>query len=152
MPTKRRLKKANKTLRNNKDKRNNRNNKKSYSPQQIVIMFLQMLNTVKLYHWKTSNYVEHKATDELYTNLNLNIDKFVEVMLGKTGSRVNLTGQKSIPLLDYTNVEDFKKEIERYKMFLNGMSADSSLNTALMNIRDELLSNLNQFTYLLTFK
>jgi DNA-binding ferritin-like protein len=113
-----------------------------------------MLNTVKLYHWKTSNYAEHKATDELYTNLNLNVDTFVEVMLGKTGSRVNLTGQKSIPLLDYTNVEDFKKEIERYKMFLNGMSADGSLNanTALMNIRDELLSNLNQFTYLLTFK
>jgi DNA-binding ferritin-like protein len=113
-----------------------------------------MLNTVKLYHWKTSNYAEHKATDELYTNLNLNIDTFVEVMLGKTGSRVNLTGQKSIPLLDYTNVEDFKKEIERYKAFLNGMSADASLNsnTDLMNIRDELLSNLNQFTYLLTFK
>ena len=149
MPTKRRLKKSNKTLRNNKDKRNG-----TYSPQNIVSAFLQMLNTVKLYHWKTSNYAEHKATDELYTNLNLNIDTFVEVMLGKTGSRVNLTGQKSIPLLDYTNVEDFKKEIERYKMFLNGMSNDSTLNvnTDLMNIRDELLSNLNQFTYLLTFK
>jgi hypothetical protein len=113
-----------------------------------------MLNTVKLYHWKTTNYAEHKATDELYTNLNLNIDTFVEVMLGKTGSRVNLTGQKSIPLLDYTNVEDFKKEIAGYKMFLTGMSADASLNsnTDIMNIRDELLSNLNQFTYLLTFK
>ena len=149
MPTKRILKKSNKTLRNNKDKRNG-----TYSPQNIVTAFLQMLNTVKLYHWKTSNYAEHKATDELYTNLNLNIDTFVEVMLGKTGSRVNLTGQKSIPLLDYTNVEDFKKEIERYKMFLNGMSNDSTLNvnTDLMNIRDELLSNLNQFTYLLTFK
>jgi hypothetical protein len=146
MPTKRRTIKANKTLRNNK--------KKSYSPQHIVTMFLQMLNTVKLYHWKTSNYAQHKATDELYTNLNSNIDTFVEVMLGKTGSRVNLTGQKSIPLLDYTNVEDFKKEIARYKMFLTGMSADASLNanTDLMNIRDELLSNLNQFTYLLTFK
>ena len=147
MPTKRRTNKTTKTLRNNR-------NNKSYSPQQIVTMFLQMLNTVKLYHWKTSNYAEHKATDELYTNLNLNIDTFVEVMVGKTGSRVNLTGQKSIPLLDFTNVDDFKKEIERYKMFLNGMSADSSLNenTDLMNIRDELLSNLNQFTYLLTFK
>jgi hypothetical protein len=148
MPTKRRTSNSNKTL------RNKRNNKKSYSPQRIVTTFLQMLNTVKLYHWKTSNYAEHKATDELYTNLNLNIDTFVEVMLGKTGSRVNLTGQKSIPLLDYTNVEDFKKEIERYKMFLNGMSTDADLNvnTDLMNIRDELLSNLNQFTYLLTFK
>ena len=149
MPTKRRTNKMTKTLRN-KDNRN----KKSYSPQRIVTTFLQMLNTVKLYHWKTSNYAQHKATDELYTNLNLNVDTFVEVMLGKSGSRVNLTGQKSIPLLDYTNVEDFKKEIERYKMFLNGMSADSSLNTNtdLMNIRDELLSNLNQFSYLLTFK
>ena len=140
MPTKRRTIKANKTRRNNRN---------SYSPQHIVTMFLQMLNTVKLYHWKTSNYAQHKATDELYTNLNLNVDTFVEVMLGKTGSRVNLTGQKSIPLLDYTNVEDFKKEIERYKTFLNGMNNDS---TDLMNIRDELLSNLNQFTYLLTFK
>jgi hypothetical protein len=145
MPTRRRTNKATKTLRNNKT---------SYSPQQIVTTFLQMLNTVKLYHWKTSNYAEHKATDELYTNLNLNIDTFVEVMLGKTGSRVNLTGHKSIPLLDYTNVEDFKKEIARYKMFLTGMSTDASLNanTDLMNIKDELLSNLNQFTYLLTFK
>jgi len=148
MPTKRRTIKSNKTL------RNNRNNRNSYSPQHIVTTFLQMLNTVKLYHWKTTNYAEHKATDELYTNLNLNIDTFVEVMLGKTGSRVNLTGQKSIPLLDYTNVEDFKKEIAGYKMFLTGMSADASLNsnTDIMNIRDELLSNLNQFTYLLTFK
>ena len=148
MPTKRRTIKSNKTL------RNNRNNRNSYSPQHIVTTFLQMLNTVKLYHWKTTNYAEHKATDELYTNLNLNIDTFVEVMLGKTGSRVNLTGQKNLPLLDYTNVEDFKKEIAGYKMFLTGMSADASLNsnTDIMNIRDELLSNLNQFTYLLTFK
>jgi len=145
MPTRNRTNKINKTRRNKNT---------SYSPQTIVTMFLQMLNTVKLYHWKTSNYAEHKATDELYTNLNLNIDTFVEVMLGKTGSRVNLTGQKSIPLLDYTNVEDFKKEIERYKTFLTGMNNAASLNanTDLINIRDELLSNLNQFTYLLTFK
>ena len=106
MPTKRRTKKTTKTLRNKRS---------SYAPKHIVTAFLQMLNTVKLYHWKTSNYAEHKATDELYTNLNLNIDTFVEVMLGKTGSRVNLTGQTSMPLLDYTNVEDFKKEIECYK-------------------------------------
>jgi len=89
----------------------------SYSQQNIVLMFLQMLNTVKLYHWKTSSYAEHKATDELYTNLNLNIDSFVEIMLGKTGGRVNLTGKKTLPLLDYTNVNDFKKEVNKYKNF-----------------------------------
>lgn len=127
-----------------------------YTQQRIVIMFLQMLNTVKLYHWKTSSYAQHKATDELYSNLNGHIDTFVEVMLGKTGGRVNLTGTKTIPLLDYTDVNNFKKEVEKYKQFLINMNKDVGLNITnnsdLLNIRDEILGDLNQFTYLLTFK
>jgi hypothetical protein len=129
------------------------NNK--YNQETIVIMFLQMLNTVKLYHWKTHNYAQHKATDELYSKLNENIDSFVEIMLGKTGTRANLTGKKSLPLMDYTNVTDFKQEIERYKTFLISMNKDAGLNITnnsdLLNVRDELLGNMNQFTYLLTF-
>jgi len=128
-----------------------------YSPQSIVTMFLQMLNTVKLYHWKTSSHAQHKATDDLYSDLNDSIDTFVEIMLGKNGgSRVDLTGTKSLPLMDYTDFSDFKKEVEKYKSFLIGMSNDASLNISsnsdLMNTRDELLGHLNQFTYLLTFK
>ena len=142
---------------NNKTLKRKTNKKTlSYSDKHIVSMFLLMLNTVKLYHWKTSSYAEHKATDELYANLNANIDAFVEVMLGKNGSRTNLTGQKTLPLLDYTNVSDFKREIDTFKKYLIGMNNDSNLNvsgnTDLMNIRDEILSNLNQFSYLLTFK
>jgi hypothetical protein len=127
-----------------------------YSQQSIVTMFLQMLNTVKLYHWKTSSYAQHKATDELYANLNTNIDTFVEIMLGKTSSRVNLTGQKSIPLMDYTNLTDFERTVEMYKKFMINMTNDKSLNISsnsdLMNVKDEILGDLNKFTYLLTFK
>jgi len=127
-----------------------------YSHQNIVTMFLQMLNTVKLYHWKTSSYSQHKATDSLYSDLNDSIDTFVEIMLGKDGSRVDLTGTKSLPLMDYTDVADFKREVEKYKVFLIGMRNDTRLcadsNSDLMNTRDELLAHLNQFTYLLTFK
>lgn len=127
-----------------------------YTQQKIVTMFLQMLNTVKLYHWKTTSYSQHKATDELYSNLNENIDSFVEIMLGKKGDRVNLTGQKTLPLLDYTNLSDFKKEVEKYKTFLINMNKDAGINITnnsdLLNVRDEILGNLNQFTYLLTFK
>jgi hypothetical protein len=148
---------ANKSNKNNSTRRLTRSSsKKTYSHQHIVSMFLQMLNTVKLYHWKTTSFAQHKATDELYSALNESIDTFVETMLGKTGSRVNLTGTKSIPLLDYTDVSGFKKEVEHYKTFLISMGTDSTLssnnNTDLLNIRDELLGHLNQFTYLLTFK
>lgn len=139
-----------------KTRRNISSPTNKYTQQHIVIMFLQILNTIKLYHWKTSSYAQHKATDELYTNLNLNIDTFVEIMLGKTGGRVNLTGTKSIPLLDYTDLSNFKREIEMYKRFLIDMNKDAELNITnnsdLLNVRDEILGNLNQFTYLLTFK
>lgn len=150
-----------KTLSNSKNskkktRRTHSSSVNKYTQQRIVTMFLQMLNTVKLYHWKTSSYAQHKATDELYTNLNANIDTFVEVMLGKTGGRVNLTFVKTLPLLDYTNVADFKREVSKYKQFLIDMNKDATLNITnnsdLLNIRDEILANLNQFTYLLTFK
>jgi DNA-binding ferritin-like protein len=133
-----------------------RNKTNKYTTAYIVAMFLQMLNTVKLYHWKTYSYATHKATDELYSKLNKNIDTFVEVLLGKTGSRVNLTGQKTLPLHDYTKEDDFKREIDAYKQFLINMNQDAGINITnnsdLLNIRDELLGNLNQFTYLLTFE
>ena len=126
-----------------------------YTEPNIVAMFLQMLNTVKLYHWKTSSYAQHKATDDLYSSLNSTIDSFVEIMLGKTGGRVDLTSKTSIPLHDYSDLSDFKQEIEMYKDYLIGMSKsqfNTGRDTDLLNTRDELLGHLNQFTYLLTFK
>jgi hypothetical protein len=122
-----------------------------YSHPNIVIMFLQMLNTVKLYHWKTSSYAQHKATDELYSNLNSSIDTFVEIMLGKKGTRVNLVGKKSIPLHDYSELSGFKNDVEMYKNYLIDLNLGPQ-DSDLLNTRDEILGHLNQFTYLLTFK
>ena len=53
----------------NKTKRTHSELTNKYTQQRIVTMFLQMLNTVKLYHWKTSSYAQHKATDELFESL-----------------------------------------------------------------------------------
>jgi len=133
-----------------------RRSSKQYTEPQIVMTFLEMLNTVKLYHWKTHSYAQHKATDELYKNLNTNIDTFVEIMLGKKGNRVNLTNVHSIPLYDYNNLQSFKKKIAEYRIFLINMTQYDSLNITnnsdLLNARDEILGNINQFEYLLTFQ
>jgi hypothetical protein len=130
-----------------------RDKKNKYSHEYIIKMFLQMLNTVKLYHWHTYSYPEHKATDDLYSDLNTSIDNFVEIMLGKKGTRFNLSNSKTLSLKDYNNINDFKKEIENYKSFLINMKLNNmETNTDLMNTRDELLGHLNKFTYLLTLK
>jgi hypothetical protein len=125
-----------------------------YSHSQIVCVFLEMLNMVKLHHWKTHSFSTHKATDELYDDMSSNVDEFVEVLLGKDGSRVNLTNTKSIPLYDFNSIGPFKQKIAGLKTYLEKMSKCPSLmnNSDLLNIRDELLANLNKFSYLLTLK
>ena len=124
--------------------------------KEITVIFLEMLLLIKLYHWKTYSYATHKATDDLYSKLNENTDKFIEILLGKSGNRTNLTNQKSIKLIDLTSPEALKREIEAFKGYLVSLNENKTMklmsNTDLYNIRDEILGNLNQFLYLLTFK
>lgn len=123
------------------------NDKKS----NIVRIFIETINLVKLYHWKTKSYAQHKATDELYDRLNEHIDKFVEVFLGKSESRIHLVNQR-IQLID-ANLKTFKEKIYEFRSFLVDLDRyfSSKQDTDLLNIRDEILADINQFLYLLTF-
>lgn len=132
----------------------NPNRASKYSENEIILKFIQMLNIIKIYHWKTLSYPQHKATDELYESFNGRMDEFVETMLGKTGKRFNLSSVKHIPFYDYTNITKFKQCIETFKQYLVNMSNAAYFknpgNSDLLNIRDEILGDLNKFTYLLT--
>ena len=124
--------------------------------KQITIVFLEMLMMVKLFHWKTHSYATHKATDQLYDSLNDNMDKFIEVLLGKTGSRIDLMNNKTISLIDLNSQESLKSKIMSLKNYFVSLDNNKALSTMsnsdLFNIRDEILADLNQFLYLLTFK
>ena len=124
--------------------------------KEITIKFLTVLNTVKLYHWKTMHFSTHKATDELYSKLGDNFDKFTEVLMGKLNDRIHLERVKTISLKDLSSEKDIEREMIAFKGYL--VSFDNKLqtkkgemlNTDLLNIRDEILSDINQFLYLLT--
>jgi hypothetical protein len=126
--------------------------------KEITVIFLEMLMMVKLYHWKTTSYATHKATDELYSKLNENIDKFIEILLGKTGLRTDLmsTSEGKFKLIDLSNQESLKREVDAFKGYLVSLNDNKAMqkmsNTDLYNVRDEILGDLNQFLYLLTFK
>ena len=117
----------------------------------IVPTFLGMLNTVKLYHWRTTSFATHKATDQLYADLNAKVDTFVETLLG-TQSRANILSMgRTISVQTNT---DLKKTMASYKQFLMRLSTDPQFNIAantdLLAQRDELLAVINQFLYLIT--
>lgn len=121
----------------------------------ITVVFLEMLMMVKLFHWKTTSYATHKATDELYATLNGHVDKFIEILLGKTGTRIQLMNKKQISLIDLNSQDQLKSKIEQFKTYLINMSQhmkSDMTNSDLLNVRDEILGDLNQFLYLLTFK
>ena len=117
----------------------------------IAETFLHILNLVKLYHWNTHLYPEHKATDELYSHLNEHVDKFVEVMLGKAGGRIP---EAVVPVTSsLSGSTDLRKKMDEFKSWLSDMNKvwDPVQDSDLLNIRDEILADVNQFTYLLTF-
>jgi hypothetical protein len=130
-----------------------RNNYANASKSHLVSVFLEMLNMVKLYHWKTHSYAQHKATDDLYSSLNANVDKFIEVLLGKDAKRIKMM-EKKIDLIDPVNVTDFKSRIYEYREFLTDMNVhfNETRDSDLLSIRDDLLADINQFLYLMTFR
>lgn len=115
-----------------------------------VQFFLTMRNQIKLYHWQTHSYARHKATDEVVESLDKNIDRFVEVYIGKYG-RPKLSGKNASFHLE--NLTD-KKAVAFVKeciKILNGplvKDLKPESDSDLFNIRDEMLSDLNQLLYL----
>jgi DNA-binding ferritin-like protein len=141
-----------KTMKRNKRSRSMR--RKTSFEKEITVTFLEMLLMVKLFHWKTHSFATHKATDELYDSLNEHVDKFIEVLLGKTGNRIDLMNHKTISLIDLDSTSKLKSKIEAFKRYLVSLTTNTSImtNTDLLNIRDEILGDMNKFLYLLTFK
>jgi predicted transcriptional regulator len=118
--------------------------------QQITTEFFEMLLCIKLFHWKTHNYGAHKATDEIYEKLNSHMDRFIEVIIGKNEKRINMKNVKSIKLHDISDNDILKIRVEKFIKYL--MSLDKmKLDPDLYNIRDDIVTDLNQFLYLLTF-
>jgi hypothetical protein len=122
---------------------------------EVTVYFFEMLLMIKLFHWKTFCYATHKATDKMYDKLNGHMDRFMEVLLGKSNVRMNLVHKKSISLLDLSR-EEFMSRIMNFKSYLVNISDHPAMksmsNVDLLTIRDELLADLNQFLYLMSLK
>ena len=118
-----------------------------------VHFFFGLRDQIKLYHWQTTSYARHKATDDVIKELDGNIDSFVEIYIGKYGrSRVGTaTNTITVRNLGDAAAIRFVKESIGY---LAGPLTKSlgPRDTDLTNIRDEMMGNLNQLLYLFTLK
>ena len=127
---------------------NNANNNMSKGAK-IVLFFFELQLNVKLYHWTTESYSNHKATDKLLEKLSDLIDSFIEKYMGAYSRPVMKSGS-NIPVQNMTKTK-YVKLLKTAQEYLRGdLEKVISKNSDLMNIRDEMLGELDQALYLAT--
>lgn len=105
---------------------------------------------LRLHHWGTESYAAHKALGKLYEGLDGLIDTFTEAYIGIHG-RDSIHEIKSLDFNGPTKTSPIKvlDSLEDYLM--NEVANHVGENqTALLNIRDEMLGLVQQTKYLLT--
>ena len=107
----------------------------------IVLFFLDMLNTILLFHWDTPSYAAHKATDHLYKNLSKLIDTFVEIDLRNRNMK-----KKPVPTTYCVlGHKDFVSDMTKRADFLARMELPGDL----ASIRDDMVAEIHHAFYLL---
>ena len=116
----------------------------------FVQVLLTTTHQLHVYHWQTESYAAHQAFGQAYDAIDDLMDRFVEVFMGKYG-RVASKGGFDIELANLTD----KKPLEFIDGVIDYLTNElpkslKDTDTDLLNIRDEILGELNKLKYLLT--
>ena len=113
----------------------------------FILRFMEMLNTIKIYHWSTLSYPTHKATDKLHEKMSELVDSFIEKYIAITGTP--LFHKQSIPFYECKSLEDYRKKLQDYKRFLVSFNENMLHKeaTELLSIRDDMLGEIDQALY-----
>jgi hypothetical protein len=107
---------------------------------------------MKINHWQTKGYARHNAFGGFYDTLGGLIDTFVESAMGKYGRFTLDEETKTIQLSNLSEL-DMKGLVNTVRESFVQMSEQlDPSDTDLLNIRDEMLGELNKLSYLLTLE
>jgi hypothetical protein len=115
----------------------------------LITPFFKIQQQLRIFHWQTDSYAQHKAFGKAYKEFDDLIDTFVETYIGKYG-KVKAKLTYNIELDNLT--DNYMTYIDDYITYLISLNneLDSSKDSDLLNIRDEMLAVLNRLKYLLS--
>ena len=118
----------------------------------ITLTFLDMINQLKLYHWRTTSFARHKASCELLSEITSITDSIIETMQGSKNQRLEIPDDFNIITLNNHTDDSMEELIEYFKQWLIETFPLylQENDTDILNLRDELLQNLNKTLYLFT--
>jgi hypothetical protein len=116
-----------------------------------INFFFTMREQIKMYHWQTHVFARHKATDDVISALDETIDSYVETYMGKYG-RPKVTATSRIVSIQNMTEKTAIRFIGTCIKYLEGplVKRLKPTDTDLVNLRDEMLGELNKLLYLFT--
>lgn len=127
--------------------------------KKIIQPLMEMKHSIKLFHWTTSQYPIHKITDSFLEVLDPLLDKYVEVVLGASKHTMNKNIYvetklqnilKNISIQPIQSKKSISSLLDSNVKILN-THTNCNTNVELLAIRDEIVSEIQRFKYLLNF-
>jgi hypothetical protein len=117
----------------------------------LIAPFIQLQEQLRILHWQSETYAQHKAFGKAYEDLSDLVDSFVEVYSGKYG-KPKAKLKYNVTLSNFEN--DYIEFIDSSIIFLDSLNNElnDTTDSDLLNIRDEMKAVLNRLKYLLTLK
>lgn len=120
--------------------------------EEVILKLVQIQNQFRFLHWQTTADAKHRAYGDIYDTLGELLDDFAEACMGKHG-RFEFGEEFSIVFQDINvlNLQDFVDGITDFLISFNDVF-DNTMDSDLLNLRDEMLLKINKLKYLLTLK
>tara|TARA_R110000868_G_scaffold179547_5_gene419642 strand:- start:300 stop:812 length:513 start_codon:yes stop_codon:yes gene_type:complete len=123
---------------------------------QLTHIVLKDMAQIKLLHWQTYSYSEHKALDKLFGSFIDLTDDLLESVMGKYGRPELSNAECNIAIINYSEPQKpdglpiFMSKL--YKCYAENCKAMFEKDAEIINQIDEILSIIDKINYLLTLK
>jgi DNA-binding ferritin-like protein len=117
----------------------------------IIGPMIQFVQQMRIFHWQTDSYAQHKAFGKAYDEIDELVDTFVETFMGKFG-RAKPTVTYQITLKSLTSPTVVDEVLNSFIAYLNEMTDHAEITSDLLNIRDSILGEVHHLKYLLSLK
>jgi len=118
---------------------------------EFVVGLIEMEQQLRILHWQTKSFARHEAYGKIYNNLGELIDTFMEAYMGEYGRFELSSGNIQLRNLDELNIATTMDEYRDFLLSFNN-KFDPTKDSDLLNLRDELLTDVKKLKYLLTLK
>jgi hypothetical protein len=126
------------------------------SSKELKNKTIEFLNSLEGYHqvlkelhWSTTNHSQHVLTDEIDEDILEYEDKIAECIMGRLNIRFGLGDLKTL-LPEAKTLDTLTNELLADTVSFKKSVEEDILNSGLVNILDDLISDINKWNYLKT--